>query len=91
MAMLDINGRSITASQVIAAALKAPEHTPVTVRREPDTSLRDTKAQLATTARIHQVWLSTALQDDDTMTVLARRRRIVQGKVRRAMDNPNGI
>ena len=89
--MLDGNGRSITPAQVIEAALKAPEHAPFMVRREPDTSIRDTKAQLATTARIHQVWLSTALQDEDTMTVLARRRRIVQGEVRRAMDNPGGL
>lgn len=89
--MLDGNGRSITASQVIAAALKAPEHTPFMVRREPGTSLRDTKTQLATTARMHQVWLSTALQDDDTMTVLARRRKLVENHVRRAMDNPSSL
>ncbi len=89
--MLDGNGRPITPSQVIQAALKAPEHTPFTVRREPDTSIGDTKAQLVTTARIHQVWLSTALQDEDTMTVLARRRRVGEGHVRRAMNHPGGL
>ena len=91
MTMLDGDGRSITPSQVIAAALRAPEYRPFTVRREPDTSIRDTKAQLVTTARIHQVWLSTALQDEDTMTVLARRRRIGKGDVRKAMNNPSGL
>ncbi|MET3808160.1 hypothetical protein ABIB25_005189 [Nakamurella sp. UYEF19] len=88
--MLDRDGRSCTAAEVILLALSAHSLTPIVMRRSDATSMTALRRQLRRAAKDINVTAHISIINDDSMKVSARD-RFSDTLVRRAMDIPDGI